>query len=44
MKKYLLLVEDEQMWERFKKVIRNDLNTAILELIREKVEGRHAKL
>lgn len=43
MKKYLLLVEDEQVWERFKKVISKDLNTEILQLIREKVEVKHGK-
>jgi len=38
MKKYLLLVEDEKMWERFKELIDGDLNTEILELIKKKIE------
>ena len=38
MKKYLLLVEDEGIWEKFKEVIKKDLNTEILELIRKKVQ------
>lgn len=37
MKKYLLLVEDEKMWERFKEVIKKDLNSEIMELIRQKI-------
>lgn len=43
MKKYLLLVEDERIWEQFKKVIQKDLNTEILQLIREKVEAKHVR-
>lgn len=37
MKKYLLLVEDEKLWEKFKKIIKKDLNTEILALIKEKI-------
>ncbi len=37
MKKYLLLVEDEKIWEKFKEVITKDINTEILELIKERV-------
>lgn len=37
MKKYLLLVEDERLWERFKSIIEKDINSAIIELIKEKV-------
>jgi len=38
MKKYLLLVEDEGLWEKFKKSIQKDINSEILDLIREKVK------
>ena len=37
MKKYLLLVEDEKLWEKFKKVIAKDINTEIINLIKEKL-------
>lgn len=40
MKKYLLLIEDEKLWEKFKNLIKKDLNTEILELIKEKTSGR----
>ena len=36
MKKYLLLVEDEKLWEKFKESIIKDINTEIMELIRKK--------
>jgi hypothetical protein len=39
MKKYLLLIEDEKLWERFKSVIEKDLNTEIIALIREKAQS-----
>jgi len=38
MKKYLLLVEDETLWEKFKKIIQKDINSEIMELIEEKVK------
>ena len=38
MKKYLLLVEDEKIWEKFKELINKDINTEILELIKEKIK------
>ncbi len=38
MKKYLLLVEDEKLWEKFKECIDRDINTEILELIKKRVE------
>ena len=38
MKKYLLLVEDEELWKKFKKNIERDINTEILELIRKKLK------
>ena len=40
MKKYLLLVEDERLWDRFKTVITRDINTEIIDLIREKLQGK----
>jgi hypothetical protein len=39
MKKYLLLIEDEKLWERFKDSIRNDINSEIIELIRKKISS-----
>jgi len=39
-KKYLLLVEDEKLWNRFKTVIKKDINTEIIELIKKKTEGK----
>tara|TARA_Y100000310_G_scaffold129794_1_gene128954 strand:- start:1015 stop:1152 length:138 start_codon:yes stop_codon:yes gene_type:complete len=45
MKKYLLLVEDEKEWEKFKELINKDINTEILDLIKEKIkkQGKHEK-
>ncbi|MDP4039087.1 MAG: hypothetical protein Q8P57_00700 [Candidatus Pacearchaeota archaeon] len=42
MKKYLLLIEDEKLWEKFKQSIEKDINTEILELIKARVvkEGK----
>ena len=37
MKKHLLLVEDEELWEKFKAKIDKDINSEIMELIKEKV-------
>ena len=39
MKKYLLLVEDEELWRRFKESIQKDINSEIMELIEEKVKN-----
>jgi len=39
LKKYLLLIEDEKLWEKFKALIKRDINTEVLELIKKKVEG-----
>jgi len=36
-KKYLLLIEDERLWERFKESIKKDINSEIIELIRKKI-------
>ena len=38
MKKYLLLIEDEELWAKFKEKIERDINSEIMELIRESVE------
>jgi len=40
MKKYLLLIEDEKLWEKFKQDIEADINSEILNLIKKKVEGK----
>ena len=37
MKKYLLLVEDEKLWEKFKENIKKDINTEIINLIKKKL-------
>ncbi len=37
MKKYLLLIEDEKLWDKFKEVIRKDINSEIIELIKKKI-------
>jgi hypothetical protein len=37
MKKYLLLIEDEKLWARFKNKIQKDINSAIMDLIKEEV-------
>jgi hypothetical protein len=39
MKKYLLLVEDEKLWEKFKQANTKDINTEIIDLIKKKIEG-----
>jgi hypothetical protein len=38
MKKYLLLIEDEKLWERFKEHIQRDINSEIIEMIKKKIE------
>ena len=40
MKKYLLLIEDEKLWEKFKELIEKDINSEIIEMIKKKVEGK----
>jgi len=40
MKKYLLLIEDEKLWEKFKESIDNDINTEIIEMIKKKVKEK----
>lgn len=36
MKKYLLLIEDETLWEKFKSSIQKDINSEIMDLIEMK--------
>ena len=43
MKKYLLLVEDEELWKKFKESIQKDINSEILELIEKKVKKENKK-
>jgi len=45
MKKYLLLIENQELWEKFKKVIDKDINTEIIDLIEKKVRkgGKNGK-
>jgi hypothetical protein len=38
MKKYLLLIEDEVLWEKFKSSITKDINSEIMELLKEKIK------
>lgn len=40
MKKYLLLIEDERLWEKFKESIARDINTELMLLIKKKIEKR----
>ena len=37
MKKYLLLIVDEKLWEKFKEMIDKDINTEIMNLIKKKL-------
>jgi len=37
MKKYLLLIEDEKLWKKFKEAIKKDINTEIIDLIKKKL-------
>ena len=43
MKKYLLLIEDERVWNKFKEAIDEDINTEILNLIKKKIEKEEAR-
>jgi len=43
MKKYLLLIEDEKEWEKFKELIDKDINSEIISLIKEKIEKDKGK-
>lgn len=37
MKKYLLLIEDEKLWEKFKETIDKDINSALIDIIKDRV-------
>ena len=37
MKKYLLLIEDEKLWGKFKGAIKKDINSEIIDLIKKKL-------
>ena len=39
MKKYLLLIENEKLWNKFKDIIVKDINTEILDLIKKKIDS-----
>jgi len=39
MKKYLLLIEDEKLWGKFKEIIKKDINTEIIDLIKKKIDS-----
>jgi len=39
MKKYLLLIEDEKLWEKFKESITKDINSEIIDLISKRIKG-----
>lgn len=43
MKKYLLLVEDERLWEKFKSIITKDINSEIMQLIEARVNSKEGK-
>lgn len=43
MKKYLLLIEDEKLWTRFKSELKKDINSEIMSLIKERVEKKRVK-
>ena len=43
MKKYLLLVEDENLWKRFKESIKKDINSEIIDLIKKKINKGEKK-
>jgi len=44
MKKYLLLIEDETLWDQFKKSLSKDINTEIIEMIQDKVKTAGASV
>lgn len=37
MKKYLLLIEDEELWKKFKEIIDKDINSELMDLVKKKV-------
>jgi len=42
-KKYLLLIEDEKLWNKFKESITKDINTEIISLIQKKLGVKSEK-
>jgi len=42
-KKYLLLIEDEKLWEKFKELNKKDINSEIIELIKKKINLEERK-
>ena len=43
MKKYLLLIEDEELWKKFKEGIKKDINTEIIDLIKKRINSKTKK-
>lgn len=43
MKKYLLLIEDEKLWDKFKLIIQKDINSEIMSLIKKVVDDDGGK-
>jgi hypothetical protein len=43
MKKYLLLIEDEKVWQKFKDIINKDINTEIIDLIKKRINSEVKK-
>ncbi len=43
MKKYLLLIEDEKLWEKFKETMEKDINSEIIEMIERKVRSKEGR-
>ena len=43
MKKYLLLIEDEKLWAKFKESLKKDINTEVIELIKKKINSEVKK-
>ena len=43
LQKYLLLIEDEKLWEKFKEIISKDINTEIIDLIKDKLNKKEGK-
>jgi hypothetical protein len=42
-KKYLLLIEDEKLWQKFKEGISKDINSEIMNLIKQKIEVKNVR-
>jgi hypothetical protein len=38
-----VLIEDEKLWEKFKSIIKKDINTELIEMVREKTKKRDKK-